>query len=323
VRSEEHSRGRCEMKKLNFLVSLTTNENDYQIEQEAAAVEAGQRLGVGVQVVYADNDPIKQSKQLLEVIQSPKEKHPNAIVFEPVGGTALPQVARAATAAGIGWVILNREADYLKELRQNGKAPVFSISSDHLEIGRIQALQMAALLPRGGTVLYIQGPSDNSAAKQRTQGMQQMRPENIKVILLKGQWTEDSAYRAVGSWMRLSTSRKTPIDLVSAQDDAMALGARKAFQGETDAMVREKWLSLPFIGCDGLPKTGQEFVRRGLLAATVYVPPNTTLALEMLVGAIQKGTSPAELALTVPASFPRIDELSSKHSERNRALVTR
>lgn len=319
----ECSRGLFAMKKLNFLVSLTTDGNDYQIEQAVAAEEAGHRLGVGVRVFYADNDPIKQSQQLLEAIQSPAEKHPNAIIFEPVGGTALPQVARAAVANGIGWVILNREADYLKELRRAGKATVFSISSDHLEIGRIQGQQMAALLPSGGTVLYVQGPSDNSAAKQRTQGMQQTKPENIKVILLKGQWTEESAYRAVSSWMRLSTSQKLPIDAVCAQDDSMTLGARKAFQEQSDAAVRDKWLSLPFTGCDGLPKTGQEFVRRGWLAATVIVPPNTTLALEMLVAAIQKGSSPGELALTVPASFPKIEELSAKYAEKNRVLATR
>ncbi len=310
------------MKKLNMLVSLTTNDNDYQIEQAAAAEEAGRRLGIGVQVVFADNDPIKQSQQLLEAVQSAAEKRPDAIVFEPVGGTALPQVARAASAAGIGWVILNREANYLGELRRTGRAPAFSISSDHLEIGRIQGLQLAALLPNGGTILYIQGPSDNSAAKQRTQGMQRTKPENIKIILLKGQWTEESACRAVSSWMRLSTSQKLAIDAVCAQDDSMALGARKAFQQKADATVRERWLSLPFTGCDGLPKTGQEYVRRGLLAATVVVPPNTTLALESLAKAISQGTQPAEVGLTVPVSFPRIEELTAKQSEKNRVLAT-
>ena len=311
------------MEKLNFLVSLTTRDNDYQIEQEAAALEAGRRLGAGIQVIYADNDPIKQSQQLLEVIQSPKEKQPSAIVFEPVGGTALPQVARAANAAGIGWVILNRESDYLRELRDKGKAPVFSISSDHVEIGRIQGQQMAALLPNGGTVIYIQGPSDNSAAKQRTQGMQLAKPANVKLIMLKGQWTEDSSHRAVASWMRLSTSQKVPIDAVVAQNDAMALGARNAFEEHTDASTREKWLSVPFTGCDGLPKTGQELVRKGMLAATVYVPPNTTLALEMLVAAILKKSNPAELALTVPSSIPKTEELAAKFAQKNRVLATR
>ena len=34
------------MKKLRFLVSLTTNDNDYQIEQAVSAEDAARRLGV-------------------------------------------------------------------------------------------------------------------------------------------------------------------------------------------------------------------------------------------------------------------------------------
>ena len=68
------------MKKLNFLVSLTTNDNDYQIEQAAAAEEAARRLGADIQIVYADNDAITQSQQLLKIIQSPGAR-PDAIVF--------------------------------------------------------------------------------------------------------------------------------------------------------------------------------------------------------------------------------------------------
>lgn len=311
------------MKKLNILVSLTTDDNDYQIEQAAAAEEAGRRLGVNVSVIFAENDPIKQSQQLLEAVQSAAGKRPDAIVFEPVGGTALPQVGRAAVAAGIGWVILNREAENLAEFRRTAKAPVFCISSDHVEIGRIQGHQMGALLPNGGTALYIQGPSDNSAAKQRTQGMQQTKPSNVKTVMLKGQWTEESSYKAVRSWMRLSTSQKLPIEAICAQDDSMALGARKALQEQADESVRERWLSLPFTGCDGLPKTGQEYVRRGVLAATVFVPPNTTLALEVLMKAATLGNQPQEVTLTVPASIPKVEELASRQSQKSRALVTR
>ena len=163
------------------------------------------------------------------------------------------------------------------ELRRAGRAPAFAVSSDHLEIGRIQGLQFAALLPTGGSVLYIQGPSENSAAKERTMGMQQTKPANIKINMLKGQWTEESAYKAVSSWMRLSTSGKQSVDLVGAQDDSMAVGARKAMQESSDEGLREKWLALPFTGCDGLIATGQQYVRNGLRTATVVVPPNTNL----------------------------------------------
>ena len=56
------------------------------------------------------------------------------------------------------------------------------------------------------------------------------KPANIHLTILKGQWTEESAQRAVRSWLKLTTSHKATIDLVAAQDDSMAIGARKAFQ---------------------------------------------------------------------------------------------
>jgi ABC-type sugar transport system substrate-binding protein len=297
------------MPKLKFLVSLTTNDNDYQIEQARAAESTAKKFSVDLQILYADNDAINQSTQILKAVQAAAEDRPNAIVFEPVGGTALPQVARAAVNAGIGWAVLNRDANYISELRKTGGAPVFGLSSDHVEIGRIQGRQCAALLPTGGTVLYIQGPSENSAAKERTLGMQEVKPANIHLILLKGQWTEESAQRSVRSWLKLTTSQKTSVDLIAAQDDSMAVGARKAFQELPNEMERERWLQCPFLGCDGLPNTGQAWVRSGLLMATIFIPPNTGQAIELLVNALQNGKMPAERGLTSAVSVPPLEML--------------
>ena len=297
------------MAKIKFLVSLTTNDNDYQLEQAYAAEQAARNFGGDLQILYADNDAINQSTQILKAIQAAPDERPDGIIFEPVGGTSLPQVARAAVNAGIGWAVLNREANYISELRRTNKAPIFCVSSDHVEIGRIQGRQCAALLPAGGTVLYIQGPSENSAAKERTAGMQEAKPANIHLIMLKGQWTEESSQRAVRSWLKLSTSQKARVDLVAAQDDSMAIGARKAFQEMLSETERERWLSLPFLGCDGLPKTGQAWVRTGVLTATVYIPPNTGQALGMLVDALQNGKSQPERALTEAVSIPPIQKL--------------
>jgi len=302
------------MKKLRILVSLTTNDNDYQIEQAKSAEEAGRRLNIELQIVYAENDAINQSTHLLRAIQAPQQDRPDGIVFEPVGGTALPQVAKAAVTANIGWAVLNREANYIADLRHTSKAPIFCVSNDHIEIGRIQGRQFAALLPKGGNVLYVQGPSENSAAKERTQGMMSSKPPNIQITTLKGQWTEESSMRTIRSWLKLSTSRKAIIDLVGAQDDAMAIGARKAFQEIANESERERWLKLPFTGCDGLPKTGAAWVTSGLLAATVFAPPNTGQAIEMLYQALSKGEQQPERALTVPSSIPPIAELKPKRA---------
>jgi ribose transport system substrate-binding protein len=308
------------MKKLKFVLSLTNNDNDYQIEQAVTAVAAAKRLGVDVEIIYADNDSVTQSQQILKTIQSRTEALPDGIIFEPVGATALPQVARAAAIAGIGWVVLNRHAEYIVELRKAYRIPIFSITSDHEQIGRIQGRQFAALLPHGGSVLYIQGPSESMAAKQRTFGMYETKPADVQVKVMKAQWTEASAHRTVSSWLRLSTSQQTHLDLIAAQDDSMALGARKAFQEEPDAAARERWLKLPFIGCDGLPNSGQAWVRRGLLTATIFVPPNAGDALEILAQSIQGGGVPVERSLTEPVPIPALDVLATSHAEKIRAL---
>jgi ribose transport system substrate-binding protein len=296
------------MKRLNFLVSLTNDDNDYQQEQARAAQKAALRLGVNVEIIHANNDSVAQSQQLLRYIQDASVKRPDAIMFEPAGGTAFPQVARAATAAGIGWVVLNSEADYLADLRRTYKVPVFSITSDHEEVGKIQGKQFEALLPNGGMVLYIEGPPNSAAAKARTQGMTKTKPANIQVKSMRANWTEESAYKTVKSWLKLRTSQASEIDLVGAQDDSMAMGARKAFS-ELPEVDANKWMKIPVTGCDGMPRTGQLWVRNGTLAATIFIRQNTDLAIEMLVEAFQ-GTPMPERKLTEPESVPKLEELA-------------
>jgi len=298
------------MKRLSFLISLTNNDNDYQQEQAAAAEKAARRLGVDAKIIHANNDPLMQSQQLLQYVQGSATAKPDAIMFEPAGGTAFPQVARAAAAAGIGWVVLNFDVDYIQELRRLYKVPMCSITSDHEEIGKIQGMQFAALLPNGGSVLYIEGPNNSSAAKQRSVGMNKSKPANVQVKTLRANWTEESSYKAVSSWLRLQTSQQSRIDLVGAQDDSMAMGARKAFN-EIAESDRARWMKIPVTGCDGMPTTGQAWVRNGSLAATIYIRPNTDLAIEMLVEAFKSGTMLPDRKVTEPESIPSLAELAA------------
>jgi ribose transport system substrate-binding protein len=301
------------MKKLRFVVSLMTRENDYQLEQAAAAQQAATIHGIDLQILFAENDAITQGTQVLKIIQGQEAQRPDAILCEPVGGPCLPQVARAAVAVGIGWAILNRDADYVSELRRSSKAPIFSLSPDQKEIGRIQGQQLAALVGNGsGGVLHIQGPSENSAAKERTAGMQMTLPPSVAVTSLRGQWTEESAHRCVESWLRLNTSEKTQIGAVGAQNDAMAMGARRAFSSIGNPAERDKWLRLPYTGCDGVPKTGQTWVRSGSLAATVVIPPSAGKGLTMMMQALQTGAKIPQRSFVMPESFPPLEQLAAR-----------
>jgi ribose transport system substrate-binding protein len=302
-------------KKLRFLLSLTNDDNDYQIEQTSAARQAAGKLGVELEIIYAGNDGIVQSQQLLSSIHSTNAPRPDAIIFEPAGSTAHPQVARAAAGAGIGVALLNSTADYIAELRRIFHVPAFTITSNHEEVGRIQGQQLGALLPAGGIVLYIQGPSDSSAARQRYTGLLETKSESVQLRVLKAHWTEASAYKTVGSFLRLATSHQAHIEAVCAQDDSMAMGARKAF--EECSELWKQWEKMPFLGCDGLPKTGQEWVRRNLLTATIFIPPNADLAIEMMVKSIASGVLPPERTFTIAKSFPAVEVLT--RSTRARA----
>jgi ABC-type sugar transport system substrate-binding protein len=300
------------MTKISVLVSLITKDNDYQTEQGAAAEDAARRLDANIQIVYAGNNAVDQSYQLLKVIQNSTQR-PTAILVEPVG-TGMPQVAGAAVAAGIGWGILNREVEYVAKLRRDGRAPVFAVTTDQDEIGRIQGRQFAVLLKKGGGVLYIEGPSTGEVARLRAAGMHSTKPSNADVKALKGDWTEDSGYKAVKSWLSLSTSQQLHIRVIGCQNDAMAIGARRAFEEVADTEARKDWLSLPFTGRDGVPKTGQEWVRRGLLAATVVIPPTMGLAFEIMAKAILSGVQPAQRTVSTPSSYPTLEEVAARPS---------
>lgn len=312
------------MKRLRVIVSLITQDNDYQVEQAAAAEEAARKLGIDVEILYADNDSIQQSQQILNHVQKSAESHPSGIILEPVGATGLPQVARAATAAGIPWVVLNRQPDYIRDLRKSAAVPVFALTSDNLEIGHIQAKQLGALLPEGGAVLHILGPGETDAGRLRTEGLNESKPAGVQIKTLKGSWTEASAHNAVTGWLRLSTSQQAHVDVIAAQNDAMAAGAKKAFQQFAyEGAGRDHWLSLPFIGVDGVAKTGQAWVRSGLLTATVIAPPLAGTALEMLVHALSTNTRPPECTMIPPQSFPALEMLAAKAKRKPNAQAAK
>jgi ribose transport system substrate-binding protein len=295
------------MTKLRYLVSLITKDNDYQREQAASAETAGAEFGVDVEIVYAENDAITQSTQLLKAIQADPSLRPNGIIVEPLGATPFPKVASSAVSAGIGWAVLNRAPDYTAELRQAFSSPVFSVSSDQVEIGRIQAKQIAALLPRGATILYIQGPSVSSVSQQRLEGLREVLDPSFQLVNLKGKWTEESAYVSVSSWMKLMRAQRTRIDLVCGQNDQMAMGAKKALKELASDLDRDLLSQIPVIGCDGVPGTGQAWVRTGDLSATVVVPASSGKAIGLMTRAIQSKTQPAEHTYTVSEPFPSLE----------------
>lgn len=298
------------MKKLSIVISLP-GENNYLREQEAAAKTTAQRLGLDLRIINAKSDPVTQSQQLLEIVQSTSGR-PDAIVVEPVNNQGLPRVAEAAVAAGIGWVVSNALVDYLEALRKKAKAPVFGVSQDHPEVGRMQGRQIRAILPRGGAILYLRGPATNFLAAQRSDALESELGINIQFKSLKIQWTEESAYNSVTSWLRLSTVHADDTQLIAAQNTDFILAAKRAFEDNTSGDERKKWLGLPYCGV-AVPSQVKQLVDSGTLTAAIVTSVTLDTAIEILVRHLQTRSQPPQQTFVKAWSLPSLDDLIKKY----------
>lgn len=156
----------------------------------------------------------------------------------------------------------------------------------------------------------IQGPLDSPTAASRFQGLQQEIGGSAIVLktVLHGDWTADSAERAVASWLRLKSTEAAGIELVGSQNDSMAAGARKAIRE-----LRREWENIPVTGCDGLPEGGRRMVDTLQLAATIVKPTTAGPAVELVARALQGRTIPLGLVLE-PHSYPPLERLAGRRA---------
>jgi ABC-type sugar transport system substrate-binding protein len=284
-----------------IVASFLSREQEFQVMQAADAQATASGADFDIDVLYADQNAVQQIHQLFKFIHAPADERPLAIVVETVVGEGLERVARNAARAGISWVLLNRRVSYLDSLRKEypGLA-IAAVSGDQLAMGRIQGRQFRALLPKGGNVLYIQGPADTSAAQERLQGAREtVEGSGIQLRAVEGDWTEAGASKAVTNALRLKTADTLKPDLVGAQNDAMAVGARNALFS-----VRPDWTRVPFTGCDGLPEGGQRLVKMKQLAATIIAPSNAGPAVNLVARWWKSKEQPPPQVVLTPVSYP-------------------
>jgi ABC-type sugar transport system substrate-binding protein len=298
--------------KPKLVVALLAEDQEFQRMQADDARTAAAHAGFEAQILFAENSAILQIQQLYKAIHAPEDQRPKAIVVETVVGEGLGRVASAAARAGVGWVLINGKVPYLEGLRREYPSlPISAVGTDQVEVGRIQARQFLALVPSAqGLVLYVEGPPDTAAAEERLKGAREgLAGSRIELKVVDGQWTEASGEQAVQRWLRLKSSENLRPDVVGCQNDAMAVGARRALEGWK---ARPELARLPLTGADGLPDGGQRMVNMGQLAATVISPSNTGPAIEAVARTLKTGQQgPADLFLK-PVSYPAESELARR-----------
>jgi ABC-type sugar transport system substrate-binding protein len=287
------------------IVALLNEAQEFQQLQARDARTTAAKLGLDVEVVFAEGHAVVQIQQLFAAIHAPEESRPAAIVVEAAVAEGLERVARNAVKAGMGWVLVNVRASYLEALREaNPGLLVGMIGTDQREVGRIQGRQVRKLIGAKGHVLNVRGPKDSTVSLERLEGLQETLGGGFEMYGVAGDWTEASSEKVVTSWLRLKSNETLRPDVVVAQNDSMAAGARRALSA-----LRPDWTSVPFLGCDGLPEGGEKMVAQGRLAATVSTPSNTGPALELVDRWLRTKQIPPREVLLAPRSFPAEDQI--------------
>jgi len=289
---------------------LLTDGQDFQQAQEQSAREACAREGFEIEVAYADNSPFMQIRQVLEYIDRPLNTRPIAIAIELASApVAFTQVATSALAAGVGWVELSSGASVVESLRHDFPGHlVAAISADEDAIGGLHAAQCRKLLPNGGSILYVEGPSVNTVVKARRVALEKgLHGSSIAFAkTLSADWTEEGAKQSTLAWLQQASAGRVHPSLVCSQNDAMALGVRMAARAH-----RVGWAGVPMIGCDGVPGVGQRYVNEGTLTATVIKPVTAGPAVDWIASTM-RGEKPSRHLVLSPTSFPPIGELDRK-----------
>jgi len=293
--------------------------NNYQRMLWDDAKKVAPRHNHTVTVYSADKSAEKQVQQIRSILDLPPNRKPTAIMVNAVRETMLFGMAKEAASKGIAWVYLCRWADAIENLRREfPRVPVFSISPNQHNVGQIQGAQLRLMLRHEDELVYIQGPSGTSTSQRRLDAAKIALSDRaaIKWTVFNSDWSHDGGHATMRSWLDIFTRGQLPSFVVAAQNDDMAIGARKALFEWASAGRPIDLDQLRFIGCDGSPAFGQRMVTEGELTATVCVPAVTGPAIDELFAALNTGRFPPAEINVDATSFPSLEDLSRKFMRR-------
>jgi ABC-type sugar transport system substrate-binding protein len=288
---------------------LTSNANDYLRAIADEARITARRLGLELEVSFADNNSVLQIQQLYACVHREPDRRPRALLVMPVEDEALTRVASKAVSLGVGWIALFRRMDHVQRLRVEAPGvPVAVVSPDQAEIGAIQAAQIRAQLPAGGVVLYVHGTTGNSSTQERMDAaLDGLVGSRIEIGgRVDGRWSAAEAEKGLPRALRLALVRHSAVNVVACQNDAMARGAIQALRTLAREDARPELARIPVLGADGLPDVGQAMVRSGELAATIVLPMVAGRAVELAVRALTTGAAPPAELLLSSTPYPDI-----------------
>ena len=240
--------------------------------------------GVTLQFEDARSDVVKQLSQVESFISQKVD----ALIVNPVDTAATQRITKAAVAAGIPLVYVNRRPD-------DPKLPegVVTVASDDLEAGRMQMQYLADKMGGKGDIVILLGDLANNSTTNRTKGVKDILAKypNIKIEQEQtGTWSRDKGMTLVNDWL----TQGREFQAVVANNDEMAIGAAMALK-----QAGTKKGSVLIAGVDGTPD-GLNAIKKGEMAVSVFQDAKGQAdgSIDTAVKMVKK--QPVEQAVWVP-----------------------
>ena len=245
------SSGSGNAKPIKIGVSMLFDDLWLTTLRDAMTAYAASQPGVELVMVDSKEDVATQLAQVENFITQKVD----AIVLIPANTDAADPMTKAAQAAGIPLVYVNRIPSNLPE-------GVSYVGSDSIQAGIMQAEWLAKKLNGKGNVVIMNGNLAQEAAQKRTEGEKQVfaKYPDIKIIREDtGNWHRDEGLALMENWLASGDQ----IDAVASNNDEMAIGALEAID------AAGKMGKILVGGVDASPDALQE-MDKGRLNVTVF-----------------------------------------------------
>lgn len=246
-------------------VSIARVDDNFMTYVRNGLDDAARQENVQIQFEDAQGDVVRQLNQ----VQGFLNQKVDAVIVLPVDTSATASMTRAAVAAKIPLVYVNRHPDERKL-----PTGVVTVASNDIEAGQLQMRYLTEKLGGKGTLAIIMGDLAQNATHDRTEGVKQILKDypNIKVVEQQSaEWQRSKGMDLTSNWL-LAGSR---FDAIIANNDEMAIGAAMALQQAGKAKGE-----VAIVGIDGLPD-GLAAIKRGMLVASVFQDPKAQAASAM------------------------------------------
>ena len=265
----------CSSSQKTYKIAVSQCSEDIWREKLNDELKMGTYLydNIDLQFASANDSDEKQIEQINKFVADGID----LLIVAPNQAATVSPAIDAAYDKGVPVIVFDRKT--------NSQKFTAYIGADNFEMGKMIGEHICKCLNGKGRVLEIMGLKGSSPAIDRHRGfMEAMNacPDITVVASLQGDWTEQSAVKAIKDY----NGDLSGIDFVFAQNDRMALGARKALH----TLSPSHPLKTKYCGIDGLPgkEGGIACVRDSVLEATYIYPTHgdevIQLAMNILNG---------------------------------------